>query len=102
MSIKKEKPIPYTSFFGCLTSWTENLFGERMPEWEYTCLYGRLRIYYSALELVEGWKHIAFHYTNMDSRILRHFDWHIACRWKYPFIITSFWKIWKLYKKSGS
>ena len=99
MSIKKEKAGSYTSFFGGLTSWSEDISGKRLTEWEYTCLYGRLRIRYSAIELIDGWKHIGLHYINLESKILRYFDWHLAFRSKYPFIITSFWKIWKLYEK---
>ena len=67
-------------------------------EWQYTCLYDKIRFTYSSIVLREGWIHRSIHWNNIINGGIA-WDFHIAYRKKYPFIKIGFNSIKNLYKE---
>lgn len=69
----------------------------RATAFEYTCIYGRLRLCYDTCQLTDGWKHSSIHWNNViNGGKAWHF--HLAYRWKFPFLKIGFNSIKNLYK----
>ena len=65
---------------------------------DYTCIYGRLRICYDSFKLIDGWKHLSIHWNNINNGG-KAWNFHIAYRWKFPFLKIGFNSIKNLYKE---
>lgn len=64
-------------------------------KWEYTCIYGKLRICHDMNMLKDNWKHFSIHWNNKPHGTAWNF--HIAYRKKYPFLLVGFKNINHLY-----
>ena len=71
----------------------------RATAFNYTCIYGRLRLCYDSCQLKDGWKHPSIHWNNFNNGG-KAWDFHIAYRWKFPFLKIGFNSIKNLYKEN--
>ena len=82
------------------------VYGTRFGGWskrwatafEYTCVYGKLRFCYDSCKLKDGWKHPSIHWNNFNNGG-KAWNFHLAYRWKYPFLKIGFNSIEILYKE---
>ena len=87
----------------CINPVYGTLFGGWSKRWatafEYTCIYGKLRLCYDSCKLKDGWKHPSIHWNNViNGGKARNF--HLAYRWKFPFLKIGFNSIKNLYKEN--
>ena len=66
---------------------------------DYTCVYGKLRLCYDSCELKDGWKHPSIHWNNFNNGG-KAWNFHFAYRWKFPFLKIGFNSIKNLYKEN--
>ena len=65
---------------------------------DYTCIYGKLRLCYDTCKLKDGWKHPSIHWNTFNNGG-KAWNFHLAYRWKFPFLKIGFNSIKKLYKE---
>ena len=65
---------------------------------DYTCVYGKLRLCYDSCKLKDGWKHPSIHWNNFNNGG-KAWVFHLAYRWKFPFLKIGFNSIKNLYKE---
>ena len=87
----------------CINPVYGTLLGGWSKRWatafEYTCIYGKLRLCYDSCKLKDGWKHPSIHWNNViNGGKAWHF--HLAYRWKFPFLKIGFNSIKNLYKEN--
>ena len=91
------------SYRKCINPVYGTLLGGWSKRWatafEYTCIYGKLRLCYDSCKLKDGWKHPSIHWNNViNGGKAWHF--HLAYRWKFPFLKIGFNSIKNLYKEN--
>lgn len=88
--------------YKCINPIRNTLLGGWSKRWatafEYICIYGRLRLCYDSCKLKDGWKHPSIHWNNFNNGG-KAWDFHLAYRWKFPFLKIGFNSIKNLYKE---
>ena len=66
----------------CINPVYGTLLGGWSKRWatafEYTCIYGKLRLCYDSCKLKDGWKHPSIHWNNFNNGG-KAWDFHLAC-----------------------
>lgn len=90
------------SYRKCINPVYGTLLGGWSKRWatafEYTCIYGKLRLCYDSCKLKDGWKHPSIHWNNFNNGG-KAWNFHLAYRWKFPFLKIGFNSIKNLYKE---
>ena len=98
-TIKKDDDKGY---YKCTNQVYGTLLGGWSKRWatafNYTCIYGRLRLCHDTYQLTNGWKHSSIHWNNVKNGG-KAWNFHIAYRWKFPFLKIGFNSIKNLYKE---
>ena len=67
----------------CINPVYDTLLGGWSKRWatafEYTCIYGRLRLCYDSCKLKDGWKHPSIHWNNVNNGG-KAWNFHLAYR----------------------
>ena len=99
-TIKKDDDKGYRK---CINQVYGTLFGGWSKRWatafEYTCIYGKLRLCYDSCKLKDDWKHPSIHWNNVINGG-KAWNFHLAYRWKFPFLKIGFNSIKNLYKEN--
>ena len=86
----------------CINPIRNTLLGGWSKRWatafEYTCIYGKLRLCYDSCKLKDGWKHPSIHWNNFNNGG-KAWNFHLAYRWKFPFLKNGFNSIKNLYRE---
>ena len=89
--------------YKCINPVYGTLLGGWSKRWatafDYTCIYGRLRLCYDSCKLKDGWKHPSIHWNNVNNGG-KAWNFHLAYRWKFPFLKIGFDSIKNLYKEN--
>lgn len=95
-NMEKENKNIRETFWGGKTQMRLDYDGNEMVgEWEYTCVYGKMRICYSEHDFRDNFRHFSIHWNNKDNKG-KVWNFHIAYKFKPPRLIVGFEKIWKL------
>lgn len=95
--MEKRRSSVYSTLFGGYSG-VHGPNGEiSKNNWEYTCLYGKLRICHDNYVLKDNWKHFSIHWNNVLHKNGIAWNFHIAYRSKAPYILVGFKNIKHLY-----
>lgn len=93
----KQHSSIYNTLLGGYSAGCYGPNGEHFTNWyEYTCLYGKLRICKSSNDLKDNWIHRSIHWNNVYNGGIA-WNFHVAYKSKFPFIKIGFNSIRSLF-----